>query len=965
MLKISDKDIEEAYLSLKRSIYYENNVLLYLKKQIADFEDKKHFLKSIERDKFFKNLCNKINNEDQEFFNDLISEVKYKKVIKKLKEKDSEENSYEIDYNYIIDCPIELHIISTLWIFKEGYKLDEKVEKYSYGYRLDKYNKDILNNEKNLKKFCIFKRYAEQYQTWRNNGLKEIRRIIEEDENVVLINLDLKRFYYSIDHLRLNKILQEIPEVKESFLTKIILEINKKYSSIVNEEIKEKKTLGEEKIDRKDSIIPIGLYSSAILANFYLKDLDKKILELSPNYYGRYVDDMILVFKEYKSNEINKKNYLKEKVSLIIEKDNLLGIDKAFNQEILNENKKQKINFFDGEKKKLKILELENKFLERASTFAFLPNEEEIEKLYKKISNEDEIEPKNKKYNVAVYLAKILNIFSGLDRQKDIKKYIDDLMDFFHEENLVKYFVYYEKIFTLLVMGELTKEIEKLYKKIEDIFSKHEKGWEKKDLTEYLKISFYFALALNPSLIKKFSYNFINILESNRSNLLNIILKIVNSNMFKHNLINYPLLNYLDFDNKKIEEINFLKARYFDFAEKPDELDKLSLHKEKLFLSPRFIHLNEFNIFYIKRYILGHKKEEIDYFVESKKDFINNFKYQTNIFEGNISREKGDPNIDFYKIGKKGKKNLKKIRIGIASLRIEPDVLKVLNGKQDLSLEKKKRMIDILNMSKKSNVDILVFSETSIPFQWIRIINEFSRKNQILVTGGFEHIHCPKVKYKENNQKYAFNYLFTTLPFHTQKYQTSFIKVRLKNHYSPYERQIIEGNRFCIPEETEKKYDVFSWNGIYFSNFNCFELADIEARSRMKNYIDLLIASVFNKDTYYFKNILESTCRDLHVYIAQSNTSIYGDCEIIQPTKKDEMIIGYTKGGINDTLLVGEINIEELREFQIKENDVQSLEGKFKLTPPGIDPDIVTARKENRLEEYFKPKMQEEKCKDE
>ena len=50
MLKISDKDIEEAYLSLKRSIYYENNVLLYLKKQIADFEDKKYFLKSVERE---------------------------------------------------------------------------------------------------------------------------------------------------------------------------------------------------------------------------------------------------------------------------------------------------------------------------------------------------------------------------------------------------------------------------------------------------------------------------------------------------------------------------------------------------------------------------------------------------------------------------------------------------------------------------------------------------------------------------------------------------------------------------------------------------------------------------------------------------------------------------------------------------------------------------------------------------
>ena len=46
---------------------------------------------------------------------------------------------------------------------------------------------------------------------------------------------------------------------------------------------------------KKEDILPIGLYSSAILANIYLKDLDDIILkETSPNYYGRYVDDLFL-----------------------------------------------------------------------------------------------------------------------------------------------------------------------------------------------------------------------------------------------------------------------------------------------------------------------------------------------------------------------------------------------------------------------------------------------------------------------------------------------------------------------------------------------------------------------------------------------------------------------------------------------------------------------------------------------
>lgn len=116
-----------------------------------------------------------------------------------------------------------------------------------------------------------------------------------------------------------------------------------------------------------------------------------------------------------------------------------------------------------------------------------------------------------------------------------------------------------------------------------------------------------------------------------------------------------------------------------------------------------------------------------------------------------------------------------------------------------------------------------------------------------------------------------------------------------------------------------------------------------------------MIASVHNRDVSYFKNIIESTCRDIHVFIAQSNTSIYGDCGIFQPTKKDNMILGMMKGGINDSLLVEEIDIQGLRKFQMLTNEAQ-VGGKYKLTPPGIDSNIVKKRIENKLTEYFENK---------
>ena len=264
-------------------------------------------------------------------------------------------------------------------------------------------------------------------------------------------------------------------------------------------------------------------------------------------------------------------------------------------------------------------------------------------------------------------------------------------------------------------------------------------------------------------------------------------------------------------------------------------------------------------------------------------------------------------------------------------------------------------------MAKINKVDILVFPEVSISYHWLEFLNRFSRENQILITGGLKHIFDSEIPYNDGIPRYVFNFLFTILPFEKSKSKMSFMTLRLKNHYSPEEEKVINSKFYMIPSFKNKKYDIFSWKGLCFSNINCFELTDIEARSSFKNYIDLLIASVYNKDTYYFKNILESTCRDLHVFVAQSNTSIYGDCEILQPTNKDNMVMACIKGSQNNNLLIEEINIESLRDFQLQDYKLQKEENTYKITPPNINKDIVKLRKDNKLDEHFKEIKESEK----
>lgn len=925
--------LQEAYILLKKSFYYENNSLLHIKFQITKFEAENKLLDKQNREIFFYDLAENINNKV--FINELLNKISYKKIIKKYDDNEG------IKYNYIIDCPVELHLISILWILESGVELDKEIVKNSYGYRLE--------NDKNK---SIFKKYIIQYYKWLENGLKIAQELVERNEDIILLKMDLKRFYYNISEENLIAQIKKINDnIENDNLFSIILEINKKYTELLNQSLPQ-----EEKEGFGEYFLPIGLYSSAVLANFYLKEFDESIINCYPDYYGRYVDDIFIILRERNiSTSTDTYEYLKKRFPKVFDKNYLSNLKLDFN---FKNNNKIIMKILSGNLKKIKFKEVKEKFLEKPSPFNFLPNEEEIKKLYEKIALSENKEIREQKFDVSIYLSKILDIFhsvQGKEFKAEIEKLINDIIYFFNEENIIKYSIYFQKIFSILLLNNNPSLFISLFLQIEKTLDKYSK-----DIKEYFNLSLKFALSLNPSFIEKNKKYFINNYFIKDNEEFEIFLKetlnIVNSNMFQGDKVVFPLLNYIKF-NKELMKINFLDNNFFNLEILKE--NNLELDVEKLKLSPRFIHFNEIGIFLLRKEIIKILKEE-----ETKEDIFNKttkyfklnflelkFKNEQNkkIFKKLFSYCKINQNLDFIKFDTKVEKS--KFKIGIASFIVkEKDLLDNLDGNQNLTLDKKKRLIKILNEAKENNTDILIFSETSIPIQWLKFMSKFSRENQMIITGGLDHI------FLNDEKKNVGNFLFTIIPFDNQKYKTSFIKFRLKNYYAPRERKEIIGRKFNIPILKEKKYDIFSWKGLYFSNFNCFELADIESRGLVKNYVDLLIASVFNKDINYFTNILESTCRDLHVYIAQSNTSIYGDCKILQPSKKDLMTKASISGGISDNLLVEEIDIEKLRNFQLLDYILQEENKYFKLTPPNLDIEVVKVRKENKLDKYLSKK---------
>ena len=252
-----------------------------------------------------------------------------------------------------------------------------------------------------------------------------------------------------------------------------------------------------------------------------------------------------------------------------------------------------------------------------------------------------------------------------------------------------------------------------------------------------------------------------------------------------------------------------------------------------------------------------------------------------------------------------------------------------------LTSGRRKKLIDILNQAEKCKSDILVLPEVSIPYEWLSIIADESRRKQRAIIAGLEHLRINNV---------CFNLIATCLPVERQGIKDVVVVLRLKNHYSPHESFTIRNRGKIVPVPAPSTYNKFIWHNVHFSTYNCYELADITHRSIFRSEVDILFASEYNRDVNHFSNIVETISRDIHCYFVQVNSSDLGDSRITKPSRTETRDIIRLKGGKNDVVLYDEINLNELRVFQATRVDGQNTM-RFKNTPPNYDHD----RAEDRL----------------
>ena len=207
--------------------------------------------------------------------------------------------------------PTELHIIDFLWTMLVG-KVISNEESYLTYSAATRFKKSVFNDKNDLfygidfESNRAFEPYYNLYSDWRNKAFNIIKEH-HKNNDLVLLCLDLKSFYYSVEFefKNLTSYINDSRLNDFCFLTDLIENIYKKYTKLL---------FGVKKgILKSDHscIFPIGVPSAFVLRELYLNKMDLNIVNtINPLYYSRYVDDILIVLKENVANSVSRDTIL-------------------------------------------------------------------------------------------------------------------------------------------------------------------------------------------------------------------------------------------------------------------------------------------------------------------------------------------------------------------------------------------------------------------------------------------------------------------------------------------------------------------------------------------------------------------------------------------------------------------------------------------------------------------------------
>ncbi len=220
-----------------------------------------------------------------------------------------DDSGLKLEFRIVGDFPIDTYVLSALWTNLVGHKFDACLDASCYGMRLKRMGSRKLLNEQTHKIYDIsalgsFPHYHFSYHEWRDKAFNAIRKELEDGKAVMAASLDLKSYYHGLEptDITLDRFQKELGLQGEKELSEPEKLFNKEFTDFLHFWSDGAKRFAQKfglSSTRACGGLAIGLNASRIIANIMLHGWDKLIKqEICPIYYGRYVDDMLLVMRD-------------------------------------------------------------------------------------------------------------------------------------------------------------------------------------------------------------------------------------------------------------------------------------------------------------------------------------------------------------------------------------------------------------------------------------------------------------------------------------------------------------------------------------------------------------------------------------------------------------------------------------------------------------------------------------------
>lgn len=756
------------------------------------------------------------------------------------------------DFNIFIDMPLSFYLVDILFTLDLLETVPSENLKYSYGNKFDErlYASDINILTNSL----LFSNHNKNYNDWKKSIYKGLSE--NSDKNKIVIKLDIKKCFYNV-YFNLKEFILKIfsMDYKSDYVIKIMCNIYRYFSKIIDAEL----NLNVDLFKKENYVhLPVGLFSSYAILNILFSDFDYKIASNSIS-YARYVDD-ILIVKELNDNEDENKK---------------ITIADLFNGEIFLNDKIYALNNIDFGKMIINPKKIETIYYRRGETLRNFSKK--ISKIIRpSLDFDDDSEEESEEegiieigssYSLKYLRNKIYSIFEKSDEEaNEIYEFLDNI----RYNEWINLFSQWEFIFNNL------RKIadDSLQKKYYDI------------ITNAIN-----SISINIS-NSKISYQKIE------NNLKNTLITELNysydKNTFEkiHLLSQSEIINYIY--KKIMKEISFKEDICFPIDVTYNQIcfyisvfGNISLHEILSLANQYYMLLNNYQ--YANKIVVDVvPNQNVVQFIYKRNKAIApvNDVYATSTDGGNVISKL---------------KEAESVKIAVANLNLK---LKELE-KTDLSgdFPKTYKLFDlkrIIKTAKKLGAEVVVFPEFAIPFNSVFDIISYASRMHISLIGGITHIYYAS-KSVANVTLIIDSFLNITLG-------------KFKNYFSDLEKFLCVSNGYWFYEPKEPYYYIID-NGKYkYSTMTCFESTNINDRAILCDKIEVLYMPVFNKDTNYFSNIIGSYSRDASCFIVQSNTNEYGDSRITAPYKEKKMDIVKLKGGENNYLVIGNIDLKGLKD---------------------------------------------------